>query len=249
MEIKIFSSLHIAGLSVADLYSLNKSTIEIAQPLKENIGDVPGAALAWLETANTEMGAQLNKQSKSGLTDALAEKDKDRDARFAEIKRNISTAMAGLDATKREAAESLKLLFGPYWETGKKAMNTETALIAELIGKINASESLTSQAETIGITAMLTGLETSNNEFDALYKERNTQEAAKDTTSASSLKPAAAKSYEQFCTAVEQAVSFVPTDPLLTLFNQMDELRGKYALLIDKTDDENEDSSGEPQAE
>lgn len=41
METKTFSPLYVARLSVADLYSLNKSTIEIAQPLKENIGEIP----------------------------------------------------------------------------------------------------------------------------------------------------------------------------------------------------------------
>jgi len=247
METKTFSPLYAARLSVSDLYSLNKSTIEMAQPLKENIGEVPKATLALLETANTEMGAQLNKQSKSALTASLAEIDEDRDDRFAEIKRNITTALAGRDATKKEAAGSLKLLFNPYWNTGKKAMNTETALIAELIGKIKASGSLTSQAGTIGITDMLTGLETSNNEFDTLYKERNSQEAAKEGVPASSLRPAVAKSYEQFCTAVEQAVNFVSNDSLLTLFNQMDELRSKYALLIDKTGNKDTNTASEPQ--
>lgn len=52
METKTFSPLYVARLSVADLYSLNKSTIEIAQPLKENIGEIPQAALIRLETSN-----------------------------------------------------------------------------------------------------------------------------------------------------------------------------------------------------
>lgn len=189
----------------------------------------------------------MNKPGKSALSETLAEKDKDRDSRLSEIKRNISTTLAGSDPAKK-MAEGLKLVFRPYWHTDKKAMNTETALIAELIGKINASETLKQQAETIGITALLEGLKTSNEEFGSLYKTRNSQMAAQDSPSVSSLRPAAAKSYEQFCTAVEQAVNFVTSRPLLTLFGQIDELRGKYALLIDKTD-KGSNTPGEPQAE
>ncbi|HBL75647.1 MAG: hypothetical protein A2W90_06175 [Bacteroidetes bacterium GWF2_42_66] len=249
METKTFSPLYVARLSVADLYSLNKSTIEIVRPMKENIGEIPNAALLGLETSNAEMGACLNKPGKSALSDALAEKDKDRDNRLAEIKRNISTAQAGSDPAKKMAAGELKLVFEPYWNTDKKAMNTETALIAELIGKINASGTLKQQAEAIGITTLLEGLKITNEEFDSLYKSRNKQMAEQDSPSASSLRPAVAKSYEQFCTAMEQAVNFVPSQVLLTLFAQMDELRIKYARLISKSGNGGNNTPGEPQEE
>ena len=249
MKLKSFFVLYVSRLSIADLFSLNKSTIEIARPVKENIGDVPKAALILLETINAELGAQLNKQTRSALTNEIAEIDKDRDNRFAEIKRNITTARAGRDEAKKKAADSLKILFEPYWKIEKIALNTETILISGLIEKINASETYKAQAKTIGITTMLNQLETTNNMFDTLYTIRNTQEANKDKTSASSLRPEAARSYEQFCLAVEQALNFVPTETLLVLFSQMDELRRKYARLISKPDETNNDTTTEPKAE
>ena len=40
------------------------------------------------------------------------------------------------------------------------------------------------------------------------------------------------ESYNQFCTALEQAANFMPTEVVLNLFNQLDELRKTYARLI-----------------
>jgi len=235
METVKFCSINIKRVKVSDLYSLNKSTIDYALPVKESIGELPKAALLQLETDNAAMGARLNKPSKSALTTALTEKEQERGQRFAEIKHSTTTACISFDNTKKAAGENLKLFFDPYWKTDKAALNTETALFAEMLGKLNASDRLKQQADAIGITAMLAGLEESNIEFDTIYKTRNAQEAANDAPSATSLKPAAVKSYEQFCQAVEQTIHFAPTEALLTLFHQMDELRGKYARLIAKT--------------
>ena len=87
------------------------------------------------------------------------------------------------------------------------------------------------QAATLGISDMMTGLEAANTEMSALYQTRNQQNAAVEGPSASSLRAAAAKSYEHFCTSVEQAVNFTPTEILITLFNEMDTLRKTYASL------------------
>jgi len=38
-------------------------------------------------------------------------------------------------------------------------------------------------------------------------------------------------SYNQFCTALEQAVNLTPNPEIITLFNKMDDLRKKYHLL------------------
>jgi hypothetical protein len=116
----------------------------------------------------------------------------------------------------------------------QSALNTETEQINEMLAKYNASPALVGQATLIGIAAMLTELGAVNSEFDLLYQQRTGQEGAKTGPSASSLKAAAAKSYSQFCTVVEQAVNLTPSADLTTLFNNMDELRKKYSVLVSK---------------
>lgn len=242
MQTKKFSTVHLNNLTIDDLYSLNNSTIAYAAPVRESIGELPRLALAQLETNNTEMGVQMNKSSKSALTAKLAEMDADCDDRFAEIKRNVITAVKGRDAEKRAAGEKLEIFLSPYWDNNTKAMNTQIGVFNELFGKYNANAQLKAQAVTIGISDMMTGLETANSAFEALYKTRNEEGAAVEGPSASSLKRASVQSYEQFCTAVEQAVNFTPSEILTSLFNEMDKLRKTYASLV-KRKDKKEDVS------
>ena len=231
MQTREFSVVHLNHLTIDDLYSLNKSTIGCANPVKESIGEMPRLTLALLETANIAMGEQMNKASKSVLTAQLVEMDIDSDDRFAEIKRNVVTAVKGRDAAKRAASESFQIFLSPYWDNNTKPLNTQIGVLNELFTKYNASASLKAQAATLGISEMMTGLETTNTAMGALYQTRNEQGAAVEGPSASSLRAAAAKSYEQFCTAMEQAVNFTPSEILITLFNEMDKLRKTYASL------------------
>ena len=238
MGAKKFSKLHVNNLSIEDLYSISKSTTDIASEVKDNIGEIGKIAMAQLITDNTAMGEQMNKQRKSSYTEQLVEKEADRDERFSEIKRNITTALKGRNAEKSAAGETLKLFFSSYWDIEKKAMNSKTGILYEMFQKYNASETLKTQAAIIGINDMLTELETVNIEFDTLYKARNDEQATQTSPSATNLKSATIKSYEQFCIAIEQAVNFMPNDNLTLLFNKMDDLRKKYSLLVSKTEKE-----------
>jgi len=239
MDEKQFSTLYVGRLKINDLYSLNNSTIEYAKPVVAGFGVVAAAAFTNLETNNAAMGAQMNKSGQNDESKQLANLDADRDDRFAEIKRNITTDLKGRDEAKKTAAQNLKSFFKPYWNVDTKPMNTETGVFKEMLAKYNANEALKADAATIGIADMLTGLETANNEFDTLYKARDSEDA-QDGPSATSLKAAAVKSYEQFCTAIEQAVNFAPSDVLTTLFGQMDELRRTYAALNGRKSQEEE---------
>jgi hypothetical protein len=186
------------------------------------------------------MGVQMNKALKSALTAQVTELDLDCDDRFAEVKRNVNTNLRGRNPEKKAAAEELKIFLNPYWSTDTKPLNTQTSLLTEMLGKFKASETLKTHAATVGITDMMTGLETANMALVTLYQTRNEQGAAVEGPSASSLKSATAKSYEQFCTAVEQADNYTPSDVLSILFNQLDELRKTYARLTRKKDGDEE---------
>jgi len=231
METKEFTTVYLKNLKIDDLFSLNKSTIEYADPVKENIGEMPKLTLGHLVSDNHAMELQMNKALKNVLTPQLVEMNADREDRFGEVKRNVTTAFKGRDFGKKEAAENLKIFLEPYWDTNRKALNTQTGVYQEMFGKYNENLPLKAHAITIGISQMMTELEMSNTQFNTLYQTRLTQEAAIEGPSATSLRAAATKSYEQFCTAVEQAVSFMSSETLVSLFNQLDELRKTYARL------------------
>lgn len=234
METKELTTLHLNNLKIDDLYSLNKSTIECASPVRDVIGELLTIILARLESDNNALGAQMNKASKSVLTAQLVELDVDCDDRFAEVKRNVTTAVRGRDKEKREAGEHLEIFLSPYWDNNTKAMNTQIGVFNELFDKYNTNATLMAHGATIGISGMMAGLETANATFGALYQTRNEQGAALEGPSASSLKAAAMQSYQQFCIAVEQAANYTPSETLTTLFNEIDKLRKTYARMANK---------------
>ena len=229
-------------LTIDNLFSLSKSTIEYARPVIESIGGMPKVIFGHLETDNNAMGEQIKKALKSALTAQVTELDLDCDDRFTEVKRNVSTNQQGRNPDKKTAAEALKIFLNPYWDSDAKPLNTQTSLLKEMFSKFNANEALKAYAAIIGITDMMAGLETANTALSTLYQMRNEQVSAAEGPSASSLKSATAKSYDQFCLALEQAANYTPSDILTTLFNQIDELRKTYARLIHKKDKEEEAS-------
>lgn len=247
MEIKEFTTVYLKNLKINDLFSLNKSTIEYATLVKENIGEMPKIILAHLVSDNQAMEMQMNKAMKNVLTPQLTEMNADCKDRFAEIKRNVTTALKGRDLAKKMAAENLKIFLDPYWNTNRKAMNTQTGVFHEMFGKYNSNVEIKAYSTTIGIAQMMTELEMSNTQFNTLYQNRLMQNASVEGPSATSLRAAATKSYEQFCISVEQAVNFMPTDALTILFNQLDELRKTYARLIHTKQEEPEPSTTEAQ--
>jgi hypothetical protein len=64
MESKSFYALYPIRLTIDNLFSLSKSSIEYASPVRESIGKVPKVILDQLETDNNAMGEQMKKAFK-----------------------------------------------------------------------------------------------------------------------------------------------------------------------------------------
>lgn len=236
MENLSFSPLHVNNLSINNTYSLIKSSVDIAIPVKSALGDMINAALTKLMAANENFGQQINKNQKSELTDDLKPLDKDRDATGAEVNRTVTFYFKGSDETKKAAAQKLKSFLTPYWNAASLPLNTQTAVWSEMLGKYTANADLKAAALTLGIDGTFATLETKNNAFDAVYKSRN-EEISSREMSGSSLKPAAISSYTQFVTVVEQTANLMPNETVIALFNNLDTLRKKHHLLEGGTKD------------
>lgn len=227
MDNHALSPLYAAKLPINGIYSLNKSTIELAKPVVSEIGPIPTAALTYLETINQNLVASMNKNLKSSFTDDVKALDKDRDRDIAEIKRVTSSYLKSSDAVKKAASSTLQLFLAPYWNIAALAQDIETGVVDEMLTKYKARPDLLAAAKVLDIDALFVSLETKNNAFDTKFKSRNT-EYSERTEAASNVKPLAVAAYLQFCTAIEQAANFAPNDTLIALFNKMDELRKNY---------------------
>ena len=226
----LFSPLHVNGMSINNAFALIKSSYDIAILVRTEIGGIPNAVLTQAITDKENLGQQINKNQKSGLTDALIPLDKERDDFQAELNRTVMFYAKSNDAAKKAASQTLKLFLTPYWNAASLPLNTQTGVIAEMIVKYKANIALVAAAATTGLDITFAALEAINTEFETVYLSRNDEVSAREI-SGSSLKPAAIASYIQFCTALEQAANFTPNDAIITLFNNLDTLRKKYHAL------------------
>lgn len=235
MNTKTFSPLHIDSMTANNVYSLSKSTIDLAIPLKGYLDDSINSVLTQLTTSTQKMQQELSKSSKSDFTEKLLDTNKVREDRFTEIKRVISSQVKGRDERKKSTAQSLDFFFTPYWFPVNKTMDTQTGVFFDMFNRYHLNQTLSAAAKIVGVDLLLTELETINSTYDALYKLRIVQEAILNDETFKEQKSELCNSYSRFCDVLEQAVNFKSNDILLMLFNGMDELRQKYYGLLPKS--------------
>ena len=226
-----FNTLHVTNLSLNNLFSISATTLSYAKPVITEIGGVPQVTFSALETANTAMGARMNRSQKEGLTPQITAADHDRDACGRELKREIRTASESRSAAKSDPGKKLLLFLDPIWDFEEQPLNTESGILDKMLTDYEADADLQAAATTLGIAELFTELRGLNTTFETLYNQRNSSEATTTGPSASELKPETVAAYEAFCTAIEQAATYTPTPAITTLFNKMDALRKKYAAL------------------
>jgi hypothetical protein len=225
-----FSPLYVNHLTISGLFSLNKSTIELAKPLVPNLGSIPAATFAQLERAQQELGAGMNQAQKSALSDALKALDKERDAFIAEIFRVTGSYLRSSNEAKKSAASTLHLFMVPYKGVASQPVNIETGTVTDMVLKYRARPDLQAAAQMLGIDNLFDELDSKNMELNSFYSNRTTEYAERNEA-ASSFKPAAVAAYIQFSTSIEQAFNFAPNETITALFNVMDEYRKKYHAL------------------
>ena len=225
-----FSSVNLGKLTINGVFALCDSTVNLANPVKDEISQIPAAALTQLDSDTQNLGKQINKNQKSEITAEMKGFDKERDQNAGEIYREVVTAAKSSDPDKKAAANTLQPFLLPYHGLAKKPLDIQTAITTEMLVKYNASAVLKAAAIKLGIDGLFTLMGNNNTAFDILYKDRITESSEKEV-SGTSLRPAATKSYTQFCVAIEQAAKFTPSPAITALFNKMDELRKKYHAL------------------
>ena len=231
MEQKKFTTVHLSAMTIDNIYGLIDKTIEIAEPVKSAMTPLAEKAFDIVKIDNIEFESRMKKNMASPLTQELNEIDKERKNQFSEIKRYITNASKSSITTMKLGGTRLNEFMKPYWDTNKKSLNTMTSLLEEMFVRFKSSTSLQADAKTIGIEIQMKLLEGINIKYDTAYKKRNTETGAKIGNTASEMKEQVIKSYEQFCVIIEQSVNLMPSPEIQKLFQEMEMLRKKYALL------------------
>lgn len=229
-----FSSLNLGHLSVDAIYSLNESTIVLAQPLSSSFDGVMAVNFNQLVSANAALGKGLRQGQKNLITDELSKLDADRDADIRVIFRTTRSYQRRADPQQKSAANTLMLFLGSYKGLESLPLDVETRVVNDMLGKYSASDELKAAAVTLGVEPIFASLENKNNIFAERYKQRNTEVVAR-ATSGWVQKPAAKAAYQHFCSSLEIVLNYTPDAVLEALFYKMDDLRKKYHQIEGKS--------------
>lgn len=235
MKTTSLTPITVRDFSVNDAHAVIQATIDSAEPVKGKLDGLLQASLADMKTNNSAMGDRMNVATKSTETSDVAKEDIVRDSWWSEIRNDVKNASRSPDGARKAAGEALKIFFTPYWKLDKEPLGTETDTIVKMLEKLDGNTVLTAHTATIGITAKLASLKASNNRIATIYNSRASAKASNAGPSASSLKADAAISYNQFCYLVELVNALTPNDTLKTLFNNMELVRKKYAVIYNVT--------------
>jgi hypothetical protein len=225
---KKFITLKVGNLRLDDLGGLVSETVDYAATQTSVIGTIAAAKLQTLTASNNTFHEYMNKHRRSLLTPEIQEKDRLRDARLSEIKR---TSKAGQGSSSPEIAAAGKLMVGflePYWNIGKEPIPSQTDQINLLAAHYAADPTLVAAATALGLASQMQELFAVNTEVYNLYETRADEMTAVDGPSASSIKNAVVRDYDEFCVSVETALSALPSEALEKVFDKMNDYRRKY---------------------
>ena len=120
-------------------------------------------------------GEALNVIRRSAVTDDLTDADILRDSTFRGVTDAVKAATHHFEASVRAAAARLQVVLDTYGNIAKKPYDEETAAITSLIAELRTGYA--ADVSTLGISAWIDELDRNNIAFDALKKERYTQDA------------------------------------------------------------------------
>ncbi len=114
---------------------------------------------------------------KSATTQQLSDADDERDIVFRGFADAVKSAVNHFDASKREAAKRINLLFDKYGNVARKPYNEETAEISKLIQETQSAYA--ADIAHLGLGDWIKELNERNQAFDTLIKNRFSEDAAR----------------------------------------------------------------------
>jgi hypothetical protein len=221
-------TLNVSHLRFDDLAGLVSETIVIADRRKAALGAVATAIFETLGSASFNFRQWLNVNRSSALTPQIDALDKQRDKAFREIKGMAKAAQKSSVAAVAAAGIKLMELLHPIWDISTEPLMSQTVQLTIFLDRVAADPAATAAINTLGLLNAVSIITEANNSLKDLYNARLDEMSALDGHSASGNSKEVVATYDDFCVAVEITLTALPTDDLLTVFNEMNDLRRKY---------------------
>jgi hypothetical protein len=176
MKVKKMNALHLRKSEHYQLYSEFKALVEDAGA--ENLKIAPQFAM-WLAIFLLE-DESFKKITKSTVGDDLNEADRYRDGIFRGMGDANISALNHFNPEIKAAAKRLKIVFDTYGNVAAMSYIAETAEIVNFVQELR-SEKFAADVKLVGLEGWLAELETANNAFDRISKERYDETAGRST--------------------------------------------------------------------
>lgn len=225
---KTFTSVPVRALSNNDSYALFKSTVDYAEPFQGELGDVGITIFGLFRSKVVSLGISINNPRKSKFSDEIKDYIACGKSQFKEIIRDYKTASKSSNPQKKKAGEALHLFFEPHRDLEKVQKDTFSTGLKQMMNKFHADQHLQESARIIGIEDLINDISSTSNSLEQLVKAESLENSVTGETRSTDERLEAAGLYVQFCIAIEQKATFKPSDNILKLFVQLDELRRRY---------------------
>lgn len=171
-------------------------TAEVAAAQK--IDSLRSAYVALFDKENTAFIQNRAYES----TKEIEAKDRERDDLFLYIKQTVDSNLYCPVATKKAAAEKLVFAMKPYRSANSKALTENTAQVANLVLDLQ-SETYASYVQLLGLTEAVAQLQTTNEEFNAVYVGRSGEKLVRASSeNMKSIRPKVDEAYRTLASAV-----------------------------------------------
>ena len=227
-EMKRFITLNVPRLKLDDLAGLTSETLAVAAVQTSYLGVVGLSKYQTLNSVCTNFLSLLHPQRGSDLTGQIREKDRERDALFAEIRRTAKAAEKSSMTPVAAAGSKIVDFLHPFREICKEPMMSQTAQVKLIAARYGADPTLAQAASTLNLGSRIQAFFNADSALQTLYEARLKESGTLKAPPATGAKAELVAAYNDFCAAVGITLSVTPSANLQLLFNEMNEIRRKY---------------------
>jgi hypothetical protein len=173
----------------------------------------------------------VDADKKSPLTEKLAEADKRIDRDIAGIRNAIKSALNHFDIAIVNAAKVLNIRLKAFGKIKDKPYEEESAAVQVLVDDLKTR--FAAQVQIVGLNQWVLELEQAENEFIAIFNERNTEIVNRPQEKFAAIRKEIESAYKNIITAIQNNLNIIigggPGDPSVIEFAKELNEQIKYA--------------------
>jgi len=227
-----FEEMNFNDMTIENIHSLIKSTIDLVARYKDVFGEMGKSLVSLMNKDHEKFIVKVNTQSRNFYSDEIIIEDMNWDKRLKEVKTAIEIGIKSNDDKKKIAAHNLDFFLTRYSLLNCSILYPHKYLQMEMFKNYREDPELKKSAKIIGADKLFIELETINANFNAFYdlKTEETQEQLNELVK--NEKSQMINSYSLFCTYLEETASLSSNVELHSIFNKLDKLRKSCVLMV-----------------